>query len=44
MPSFASCCLQQLTFAWADTSEGKSGDEAMEEIVMANGGRCRKTS
>ena len=28
--------MQQFTFAWADTSEGKSGDDALEEIVTAN--------
>ena len=37
VPSLAECFVQQFTFAWADTSEGVSGDSALEEIVSANG-------
>jgi hypothetical protein len=36
VPSWPSCVLQQLTFAWADTSEGKGGSDMIEEMVQAN--------
>lgn len=36
VPSWPMCFLEQLTFAWADTSEGKTGSEMQEELVQAN--------
>ena len=37
VPAWPVCAWQQITFAWANTSEGKGGAEMCEEVATANG-------